>query len=133
MIQGSTPGIHDLTWSRGDLPSDDRPATLLAMEDHWLRRVARVEHILLASGQAVLRRRQVADEVWALLEGHLRLELTDTRATSPTFGARQTFELVDPTRVLVPFGVTLRAEARRDTSVIRMMTHSEVEDPPATD
>lgn len=124
--------IHDAAWSPLPNPAPGEISPLLSFEDHWLRRFGRIDALRLDSGQVHRGLRQVADEVWALLDGAVVIELHDGRSGSPSFGVSQTHHLHTPARVLVPFGVEIRLEARRPSLLVRLMTHSEAEDPPGT-
>lgn len=124
--------IHDAAWTPLPDPAPGESSPLLSFEDHWLRRFGRIDALRLDGGQVVRGLRQVADEVWALVEGEVILQLHDRRSGSPSFGASQTHHLQRPARVLVPFGVEMHLEARRASVLVRLMTHSEAEDPPGT-
>jgi len=106
---------------------------IVAFQDHLLRRFGRTELIRLRDQGEFEGRRRVADEVWALLEGAADVYLEDGRQDSPTRGVRQTQRLDAPTRLLLPFGVHLRIVARSGAALfLRIMTHSEAEDPPVS-
>jgi hypothetical protein len=106
---------------------------ILAFQDHLLRRFGRIELIRLRDEGEFEGRRTVADEVWALVEGAADVLLADERQDSPTRGARQSHRLEAPTRLLLPFGVHLRIVARSGAALLlRIMTHSEAEDPPVS-
>jgi hypothetical protein len=77
--------------------------------------------------------RAAADEVWALLDGSAEIHLEDTRPFSPTLGAQQTVRLEASTRLLVPFGVRMQLRANPTASLLRVMSHSEREDPPVSE
>jgi hypothetical protein len=117
------------------LPSIGRPGgevtPIVGFQDHLLRRFGRAELVRLSRNGEFEVRRKVADEIWVLVEGTADFHLDDGRAESPTQGTRETHHLASPTRLLVPFGVGLRVVARSTSAVfLRIMTHSEVEDPP---
>ena len=104
---------------------------ILAFDDHLLRRFGSTELLRLRNKSEFDVRREVADEVWVLLEGAADFHLKDGRQDSPTRGVRQTHHLATPTRLLLPFGVHLRVVARSSLALLlRIMTHGEAEDPP---
>ena len=106
---------------------------IVDFQNHLLRRFGRAELIRLHDEGEFEVRRGVADEVWALLEGAADIHLEDERQDSPTRGVHQTHRLDAPTRLLVPFGVHLRVVARSSAALLlRIMTHSEAEDPPVS-
>lgn len=120
--------IHDVVLTPlGSTPDGSR--AILAFEDHLLRRFGSVELIRLGAGEAFRVLREMADEIWALLDGAADFELTDTRPASPTSGEAQSFHVDSPTRILVPFGVRLRVRPDPTASLLRIMSHSEREDP----
>jgi 5-deoxy-D-glucuronate isomerase len=106
---------------------------VLAFEDHLLRRFGGAEVVRLAAGDTFQVRRTVADEVWVLLAGEAEFHLDDLRVASPTHGARQAVRSTSPIRVLLPFGVRLEVRAGVEALLLRVMTHSEREDPPAAE
>jgi hypothetical protein len=124
-----TAGIHDalVTPLRTD---EGGRLSILAFEDHLLRRFGRAEIVRLAPGGAYQVLRVKADEVWTLVEGAAELRMEDTRAVSPTSGVSQTAVFDSPTRFLLPFGVRLRIRAVSASLLLRLMTHSETEDTP---
>lgn len=123
-------GIHDALVTPLT-PDEDGRLPILAFEDHLLRRFGRVEIVRLNPGLGFRVLRIKADEVWTLIEGSADLRLEDTRAGSPTSGARQSVVAESPTRVLIPFGVRLHVSTASAAVLLRVMTHSEAEDPPA--
>jgi hypothetical protein len=112
-------------------PEADGRLTILAFEDHLLRRFGREEIIRLQPGEAFRILRGRADEVWILVDGSADLDLEDTRAVSPTSGERRSIKIVGPTRLLLPFGVRMDLRAVSPTLLLRIMTHSETEDRPS--
>lgn len=121
--------IHDLLSTPLGSGSAARQA-LLAFDDHLLRRFGSLELVRLGPGDSigVLRRR--ADEIWVLLDGSVDARLEDTRPSSPSLGATETLRFDSPHRFLVPFGVRLVVRAEAAATLLRLMTHTEGEDPP---
>jgi hypothetical protein len=127
-----TPRIHDALLT--SLASDEAGRlAVVAFEDHLLRRFGRAEILRLRPGEGFAVLRVMADEVWTLIEGSAQLELEDTRAASPTTGARHSTKMDTPARLLLPFGVRLHVRATSPALLLRIMTHSDAEDPPAAE
>jgi hypothetical protein len=112
-------------------PSGAGPRPILSFDDHLLRRFGSAQIVRLAAGETFESLRAAADEIWALLDGRAEFRLEDTRTFSPTAGVLQSILAESPTRVLVPFGVRLRVTPRPTADLLRFMTHTEGEDPPA--
>lgn len=133
MMVSPTGGIHDiwvqpLPTVRSDGGTHWKLPEGLAP---WLRRYGEAEVVRMASGASLGPRvRRVADEVWALLDGEVDVDLVDERDNSPTRGGSLHIHLSEPTLVLVPFGVQGRLSSPSLRSwIVRMATHSELEDP----
>jgi len=121
-------GIHDVLVTA--LPGSSSRQPMVAFEDHLLRRFGSAEILRLRSGEVFRVLRTTADEVWVLVEGAAHFRLEDTRSSSPTDGRRQQMRADRPTRLLLPFGVRLEVTAEPAAVLVRVMTHSEREDPP---
>lgn len=126
------PSIHD-AWVTPLTAVDSGRLAVVAFEDHWLRRFGKVEVVRLAPGDVLRVLRATADEIWALLEGSAEFHLEDNRPLSPTFGVRQVVRMGTATRLLVPFGVRMELRASATASLLRIMSHSEREDPPMSE
>ena len=121
--------IHDVLLT----PLASAPAgrqAILAFEDHLLRRFGSAEVVRLGPGETFRVLRGKADEVWALLEGAAEFQLEDQRSTSPTLAVSQAVRMKTPTRLLLPFGVRLLVRPDPRALLLRIMTHSEADDPP---
>ncbi|MBF8255408.1 MAG: hypothetical protein HW375_315 [Anaerolineales bacterium] len=121
--------IHDVLLT----PLSSAPAgrqAILAFEDHLLRRFGSAEVVRLGPGETFRVLRGKADEVWALLEGAAEFQLEDQRSTSPTLAVSQAVRKETPTRLLLPFGVRLLVRPDPRALLLRIMTHSEADDPP---
>lgn len=100
---------------------------LLEYDDHLLRRFGYAEFI---RGKPGLARhdppREIADEVWVLLEGTVRFTLNDTRENSPTVDLDYSITSDRPILLLVPFGVAFGYEVQGEIEalLIRLATHS---------
>jgi len=125
-------GIHDVLLT----PLSSAPAgrqAILAFEDHLLRRFGSAEVVRLGPGETFRVLRGKADEVWALLEGAAEIQLEDQRSTSPTLAVSQAVRMETPTRLLLPFGVRLLVRPDPRALLLRIMTHSEADDPPLSE
>ena len=120
--------IHDVLLTPLASPPAGRQA-ILAFEDHLLRRFGSAEVIRLGPGEAFRVLREKADEIWALLDGAAEFRLEDKRSTSPTLAVSQAVRMDSPARLLVPFGVQLEVRPDPKASLLRIMSHSEREDP----
>jgi len=103
---------------------------IVAFEDHLLRRFGSAETLRLGGKDVFRVLRATADEVWALVEGAAQFDLEDTRPFSPTAGLRSRIRATTPTRLLLPFGVRLGVRPDPEAVLVRIMSHSEREDPP---
>ena len=75
---------------------------LLHFEDHLLREFGYSEFVRVRAGTAVNSDvRQVADEVWALIEGTVTFSWKDTRENSPTFNSEHQITSNTPMLMLV--------------------------------
>jgi hypothetical protein len=126
----SEPNVHDALVTALASPGAGRLG-ILAFEDHLLRRFGSAEVVRLTPGDDFRVLRAKADEVWALLEGVAEFDLEDRRPSSPTLAVRQAIRLETPTRILLPFGVRLHVRPTPEAFLLRLMSHSEREDPPA--
>ncbi len=119
--------IHDLFIRSLHIERDSNGATLnvLRYSDHLLRRFGFAEVVFLESDQVrPAELRDVADEVWALVEGSAQFRWLDRRSSSPTRDATHQLDCDQPTLVLVPFGVEFTVEAvGRPAQLLRLSTH----------
>jgi hypothetical protein len=124
--------IHDL-WVQ-PLPTSRSPSeTRWKLPEGlapWLRRYGEAEVIRMAAGAHLGPRvRLMADEVWALLDGEIEVKMQDGRDDSPTRGAALHLHLIEPTLVLVPFGVQSEVSSPSTRSwIVRMATHTDSEE-----
>jgi len=102
---------------------------VLSDEDHLLRRFGQVQVIRKSPGRSeTLCLREVADEVWALIEGQVEFAWHDLRQDSPSQGHWHHLHTETPTLVLAPFGVAFGCRALEDPAfLIRLSTHAEGE------
>ena len=103
---------------------------VLHHSDHLLRRFGLAEFHLLADGQQRLSAaRHVADEVWALVHGEVEFDWEDRRENSPTFGQTYQLRAVQPTVVLVPFGVAFRIRSLNgEAALVRLASEEDESD-----
>ena len=124
--------IHDLYTRPLRRKQDSEGSKLLVLRysDHLLRRFGLAEVVFLESGQVRHSSlREVADEVWALVEGNVRFSWVDQRSSSPTSGAIYDLDCDRPTLVLVPFGVRFEVRAvDGPAQLLRLATHESEED-----
>ena len=123
--------IHDLYIRELTVEETDGFAKfhVLSDEDHLLRRFGQVQVIQKSPGRSeTLYLREVADEVWALIEGNVEFAWHDLRQGSPTQGRWHHLHAETPTLILAPFGVAFGCRALQDPALlIRLSTHAEGE------
>jgi dTDP-4-dehydrorhamnose 3,5-epimerase-like enzyme len=102
---------------------------VLCDEDHLLRRFGEVLVIRKSPGRSeTLCLREVADEVWTLIEGQVEFAWHDLRQDSPSQGHWHHLHAETPTLVLAPFGVAFGCRALEEPALlIRLSTHAEGE------
>ena len=95
------------------------------------------DHLLLRFGEMMLLRkdpneefmmnvREVADEIWILIEGDVEFIWHDLRQASPTYDQVHKMICDEPTLVLVPFGVAFGCHAvENSSSLIRITTYED--------
>ncbi len=100
---------------------------VLRDEDHLLRRFGQVQVIRKSPGRhETLYLREVADEVWALIEGKVEFAWHDLRQDSPTKDHWHHLRTETPTLILAPFGVAFGCRAMDNPALlIRLGTHAE--------
>ena len=132
MLKETRP-IHDLYIRELTVEETERLTkfNVLSEEDHLLRRFGQVQVIRKSPGRdEPLCLREVADEVWALIEGQVEFAWHDLRLGSPTHDHWQRFRTEAPTLVLAPFGVAFGCRALENPAlIIRLSTHIEGEHP----
>ncbi|MEE8120506.1 MAG: hypothetical protein V3T55_03190 [Anaerolineales bacterium] len=121
--------IHDLYIRELTLEETNGSAKLhvLSDDDHLLRRFGQVQVIRKSPGRSeTLCLREVADEVWALIEGEVEFAWHDLRQDSPSQGHWHHLHSKTPTLVLAPFGVAFGCRAMKDPALlVRLSTHAE--------
>lgn len=121
--------IHDLYFHELDPQEvgDLTRTSILYYDDHLLRRFGYAEFVRAKFGAKYLfQAREVADEVWALIEGAVRFVWKDTRRVSPSFNEEYETSSDKAMLFLVPFGVEFGFEVvgNQDAVLIRLATHS---------
>jgi len=123
--------IHDLFVRTLHIEQDSNGAKLevLRYSDHLLRRFGFTEVIFLKRDQArPAALRQIADEVWALVEGSVQFSWRDLRSSSPTHEATYRLDCDEPTLVLVPFGVEFVVRALDGPSQLLRLSSHEIDE-----
>lgn len=123
--------IHDL-YVRPlslDRQGGDVRMVLLCYEDHILSRFGMLEFVRLEPRSSTpFMVREIADEVWTLVQGRVEFVWKDLRLGSPTRDNIHCLSTREPTLVLVPFGVAFGVRSSDDTStLIRLTTHADGE------
>ncbi len=100
---------------------------VLRDDDHLLRRFGQVQVIRKSPGRSeTLCLREVADDVWALIEGEVEFAWHDLRRDSPSQDHWHHLRSETPTLVLAPFGVAFGCRALENPALlIRLSTHAE--------
>jgi hypothetical protein len=121
--------IHDLFIRKLNATDHDGESRtpILSFDDHLLRRFGFAESLLLEPGyQSVIQVREVADEIWASLQGKVLFHWHDLREKSPTFNDCYELLIEEPTLALVPFGVAFGIQTFNEpVHIIRFSTHLE--------
>lgn len=99
----------------------------LCDSDHILRRFGLAEVVRVRpEATTKLQVREIADEVWALIEGQIEFYWQDLRKNSPTYVRKHRLKCESPTLVLVPFGVAFGCRALDEAAtLIRLATHAD--------
>lgn len=121
------PPINDLFYRRVQTIEAAGLKRLLALSesDHLLRRFGQVQIIRINPDADVqMRLREVADEIWVLIDGRVEFIWQDLRKDSPSFNRMFHLECVEPTLVLVPFGVAFgQRPLGKPATLLRLSTH----------
>ncbi|NIS83254.1 MAG: hypothetical protein GTO14_24325 [Anaerolineales bacterium] len=98
----------------------------LADTDHLLRRFGHAEIVRLQEETKTrLRVREVADEIWALVDGSVEFIWHDLRTNSPSYDRQYRYQCDQPTLVLVPFGVAFGHRLiQPPVTLLRITTHA---------
>jgi dTDP-4-dehydrorhamnose 3,5-epimerase-like enzyme len=121
--------IHDLHIQSFEAVTESNAIRWPALldSDHLLRRFGLAEVVRALPGQkSLLRLREVADEVWALIDGHVEFVWHDRRRDSPTIHNWHHLVCDQPTLVLAPFGVAFGYRAfNNPATLLRLATHAD--------
>jgi len=100
---------------------------VLGSEDHLLRRFGQLDVIRKSpNSMETMSLREVADEVWALLEGEVEFAWHDLRPDSPSQDHWHHLRTGTPTLILAPFGVAFGCRAlEKPALLLRLSTHAE--------
>ena len=124
--------IHDLYLRK--IKGIDHGAThrlsIYQYEDHLLRNLKAVEFVKVSPrSELIMYVRDVADEVWTIIQGEASFYWHDRRVNSPTFDIEFEYSTSSPLMMLVPFGVAFGYRAlSTEVSLIRLATHLDAED-----
>jgi hypothetical protein len=101
----------------------------LSDSDHILRRFGLAEVVRVQPElPPKVHVREIADEVWILIEGRCEFYWHDLRENSPTYDKRYRLICDHPTLVLVPFGVAFAHRALDGAAIfLRLATHADGE------
>lgn len=101
----------------------------LSDHDHLLRRFGQAEVVRVLPGhKSMLRVREVADEVWILIEGEIEFIWHDRRRDSPSYDQVHRLKGIQPTLMLVPYGVAFGYRALNGpATLLRLATHADGE------
>ncbi len=100
---------------------------ILSENDHLLRRFGKLEVVnFSANTGSQFHLMKNADQIMALIEGNLTLELIDLRKISPSFGSKMLIKMSDSKArgILVPFGVASSISSEQNGKVIWLSTHA---------
>jgi dTDP-4-dehydrorhamnose 3,5-epimerase-like enzyme len=126
-------GIPDLLIERLQIDTEGshKFTRLLSFDDHMLRRFGQLDLLRKEPNELnELNVRAVADEIWFLVEGAVRCICRDIRPGSLSQGQEVVFEISNPTRVLVPFGVAFGWQATGSSALmLRCSTHQDGDHP----
>jgi dTDP-4-dehydrorhamnose 3,5-epimerase-like enzyme len=73
--------------------------------------------------------RSKADDFWFLIEGTIECIARDMRSGSPTEGEEMQFKVVQPSRIMVPFGVAFSWRALERATLMLYLTTDFNHDP----
>lgn len=125
--------IHDLFVRELKYQDNSNHAKLSVYryDDHLLRRFGHVEFIRASDGSSDKSEiQEVADEVWALLEGKVSFSWKDKRKDSPTFDHEHHQTSSNPLLLLVPFGVAFEYHVDEgEALLLRFSTHAPLDNP----
>lgn len=104
---------------------------MLCFDDHLLRRFGQLDLVRRMPGAIEeLKQRAVADEIWFLIEGKAECLCRDLRPGSPSQGFEMRFQIVEPTRMLIPFGVAFGWQSlEKPALMLRCSTHQDGDHP----
>ena len=109
------------------LDGADEVLKMLSFDDHLLRRFGQLDWVRRVPGDLQeLRLREVADEIWLLVEGKVECLCRDLRPGSPSENVEIRFEASGSTRILIPFGVAFGWRALENSAwMLRCATHQD--------
>ena len=124
--------IHDVLIEELERSALDSGSALTALRysEPRLHRIGMIQVVHLPpETRSGFRRRELADELWVLVEGRVSFHWLDQREASHTFGDHQDHTADGPTRVLVPFGVAFGVStADKPARLLRLATEENQDD-----
>ncbi len=105
----------------------DRGRLILSEEDHLLRRFGKLEIVDISPTAAPLfHLKKSTDQIIAIIDGMIQVQLIDLRKLSPTFGLEMSIEIneIKPQAILIPFGVASSIGSNKKGKVLWLSTHS---------
>jgi dTDP-4-dehydrorhamnose 3,5-epimerase-like enzyme len=109
----------------------DEIVKALSFDDHLLRRFGQLGWVRRAPCDIqALTFRAVADEIWVLVNGKVECLCRDLRPGSPSENFESRFEISEPSRLLIPFGVAFGWRALENPALmLRCSTHQDGDHP----
>lgn len=124
--------IHDLYLRKIHAVDHDATfrLTVYQYEDHLLRDLKAVEYLTISPrSEFIMRVRDIADEVWTMIQGEASFHWQDKRANSPTYQDKFEYLTSSPLMMLVPFGVAFGYRAiSQEVTLVRLATHIDNDD-----
>jgi dTDP-4-dehydrorhamnose 3,5-epimerase-like enzyme len=116
--------IHDIGHNK---LKSGKFVTILRETDPLLRRFGQFDLLMLDAGEDITFYREKADEIWAVVDGHVAVKVEDTRRDSPSYQKQQNEELKGeiPRLIMVPFGVKCVINAELPSTLVRLTTHQD--------
>jgi dTDP-4-dehydrorhamnose 3,5-epimerase-like enzyme len=99
---------------------------ILQDQDHFLRRFGQLDMVGINAGKSnKFQMREVADEIFGIIDGKVTLTLVDLRKGSPSYLNQLThnFDAEKGEGVLIPFGVGSSFASENGASLIKVSTH----------
>lgn len=105
----------------------DRGRLILSEDDHLLRRFGKLEIVDISPTDAPLfHLKKSADQIIAIIDGTIQIQLIDLRKQSPSFGSEMSIEIkeIKAQGILIPFGVASSVRSNKQGKILWLSTHS---------